>query len=268
MPESRIEHHMLTKVGEGGSAEVYAYGNDRVIKLFRKQVSQQVVQAEWRHARLALSRGIPGPGVVGMVRVGDRIGLTFERCEGPTVLDAVVKSPDEVETVATLFFALQCRIHSCNASGLPPTKDRLERKIRSARGVGAAAKQHALAALDSLPDGTALCHGDFHPRNVVLTAAGPKVLDWLDAGAGDAAMDVARTLLLIEHASQGAVDGTVRQTFRDSYLRHWQREWPDAFERIEQWRYPLAVARLAEAAADAERLILSRYVERIASERV
>ena len=267
MPESRIEHHLLIKVGEGGSAEVYAYGNDRVIKLFRKQVSQQVVQTEWRHARLALAQGIPVPKVIGMVKVSDRMGLAFERCEGPTVLDAVVKSLGEIESVATLFFALQRRIHGCNATDLPSAKVRLEHKIRIARDVGAAAKQHALSAMESLPEGTALCHGDFHPRNVVLTTAGPKVLDWLDASAGDAAMDVARTLLLIEHAAQGAVDGTVRQAFRDSYFRYWQRDWPDAFERIEQWRYPLAVARLSEAVADAERLMLSRYVERIASER-
>lgn len=267
MPESRIERHLLTKIGEGGSAEVYAYGSDRVIKLFRMQVSQQVVEAEWRHTRLALAQGIPAPKVIGMVKVNDRIGLAFERCEGPTVLDAAVKSPGEIESLATLFSTLHRHIHGCNATSLPSAKVRLEHKIRNARGVSPAAKRQALSALESLPGGTDLCHGDFHPRNVVVTAAGPKVLDWLDASAGDAAMDVARTLLLIEHAAQGAVDGTVRQAFRDSYFRYWQRDWPDAFERIEQWRYPLAVARLSEAVADAERLMLSRYVERIALER-
>ena len=40
-----------------------------------------------------------------------------------------------------------------------------------------------LAWLDTLPDGQRFCHGDYHPGNVILTKAGPIVIDWMTAPA-------------------------------------------------------------------------------------
>ena len=251
---------MLTKVGEGASAEIYAYGIDRVIKLFRNQVAQATVELEWRNSQLAHRLGIPGPRAFGMVRAGERLGIAFERCEGPTLLAAVIGDPDASADMADLFFSLQQRMHRCDAAGLPPAKDSTERKIRNAQGIDAAAKEFALAQLRALPDGRALCHGDFHARNVVLTAQGPKVLDWLDAGAGEPSLDVARSLLLIDHASAETVDANTRERFRNRYLQNWQREWPDADERIGRWRYALSVARLSAPVAQAERAKLRQYI--------
>lgn len=253
MTDPHIEHHILNKVAEGGSAEIYTLGEDRVVKLFKRAVSAATVTRELRHTRLAHALGIPCPHAIDMVRVGDRLGIAFERFAGATLLDHAVNGTEQVETLAAEFCGIQEAIHRCDSAGLPPFRTAVETKIGAAPGMPDEMKQQALDALRLLPEGDALCHADFHPRNVVISADGPKVLDWLDAARGDPAADVARTLLLIDHAAPGAVDAERRQAFRAAYVRYWQKTWADADERIGRWVFPLTVARLAEAVSADER---------------
>jgi thiamine kinase-like enzyme len=57
---------------------------------------------------------------------------------------------------------------------------------------------HAVPALEWLPmpfgegDGApVLLHRDLHPQNVILTADGPRIIDWEGAARGPAVADVA-----------------------------------------------------------------------------
>ena len=51
--------------------------------------------------------------------------------------------------------------------------------------------------LQSYPRGTALCHGDFNPTNVIITPKGDwRGIDWSHVRLGDPLADVARTYLL------------------------------------------------------------------------
>jgi Ser/Thr protein kinase RdoA (MazF antagonist) len=48
-----------------------------------------------------------------------------------------------------------------------------------------------------MPDCDRLCHGDFHPMNVLGEASQPIVIDWPNACRGDPAGDVCRSYLLL-----------------------------------------------------------------------
>ncbi len=39
-------------------------------------------------------------------------------------------------------------------------------------------KSKAHTMLNALPDGDFLCHGDFHPDNVMMTSGDPVLIDW------------------------------------------------------------------------------------------
>src|SRR5215472_10876517 len=59
-----------------------------------------------------------------------------------------------------------------------------------------------------------LCHGDFHPINVLGEISRPVVIDWPDACGGDPAADVCRSYLLLRlHAAD------IAEPYLDAYCR-------------------------------------------------
>src|SRR5215210_4707672 len=81
-----------------------------------------------------------------------------------------------------------------------------------------------MATLEALPDGDRLCHGDFHPGNILLGDRGPAVIDWTGATRGDPAGDLARTRLLLQI---GAV-----QEYMPALVRRMQAYGRGAFFRL------------------------------------
>jgi Ser/Thr protein kinase RdoA (MazF antagonist) len=64
-----------------------------------------------------------------------------------------------------------------------------------------------LALIERLPPGDALCHGDLHPGNVIMTAEGPRLVDWSGSVRAPAAYDLAIShILLTELAPEVADD--------------------------------------------------------------
>jgi aminoglycoside phosphotransferase (APT) family kinase protein len=61
-------------------------------------------------------------------------------------------------------------------------------------------REHAVRVLDALPDGDRLCHGDYHPGNVLVAADRVGVIDWANAACGVPEADHARTVLLLRWA--------------------------------------------------------------------
>jgi aminoglycoside phosphotransferase (APT) family kinase protein len=65
--------------------------------------------------------------------------------------------------------------------------------------------------------GDVLLHGDLHPMNVLLSAAGPVVIDWTNGGRGPGALDVADTWLVL--AAAGLKGAPVLAALRGLFLR-------------------------------------------------
>ena len=62
-------------------------------------------------------------------------------------------------------------------SKLPSSRARLEDRIHAAN-LPDVSEKFTLTRLAELPDGDALCHGDFHPLNLFLSDSGAIVIDW------------------------------------------------------------------------------------------
>jgi Ser/Thr protein kinase RdoA (MazF antagonist) len=64
-----------------------------------------------------------------------------------------------------------------------------------------------LALIERLSQGNELCHGDIHPGNVIMTAEGPRLVDWTGTIRGPAALDLAFShIILTEFAPEVADD--------------------------------------------------------------
>lgn len=243
---------LAQRLNVGRHSELYAWQPGRVVKLFQPGYSVQAIEAELQYARKALELGVPTPRAEEIIGINGRSGIVFERCEGPTMFELIRAGAIPVERLAQVFFDVQRAIHCCPQAAFPEMKERLARKIAHARLATAAVKQRALAALLALPSGSALCHGDFHPANVIMSPKGPMVIDWLDAGHADPTLDAARSLLLLRLARAGQVDAKVRAAFVAAYEGCLREAWGGRPELIGRWQLPLAVARLAEAVEETE----------------
>ena len=185
------------------------------------------------------------------------------------MLDAVTRRPWFVRRYANDLAALHARMHDAPGAGLPTLKEGWGFAIeRSSNILGADRAAAVLERLAALPDGDRICHGDMHPGNVLMSAAGPKVIDWMSAKAGPPEADVARTLFLLTGSDvpksyprvQRVLIAGVRQLFARAYLNAYRRLRALDGEMLRAWRLPVFAARLSED-IDEERAALLRKID-------
>lgn len=251
----------------GRNAEIYDWEGGQVLKLFRQGMPLQEAEAEERIARAVAAAGLSVPRVGGLLIVNGRFGLLFERMAGETLLQQLGRQPWKMMQSARLLAELHAEMHTREVPELPSLKQRLERRVRAAPGLQPSQKVALLVRLQELPDGEHLCHGDFHPDNIILAGRGPVIIDWADATRGRPAADLARSSLLLK---AGGLPPGVRMGWLIMLLRGWlHRLYLKRYfeicpgERLEYaaWLPLVAAARLQEN-VPGERRILLNWIER------
>jgi len=235
-------------LGTGKVAEVYAWGDDLALKLYKPGVPKTSAFREAAILSIVEGFGLPAPRVhsVGGELQG-RWGLMMTRAEGQPFATALMTSPPNQAHIAALA-ALHRQIHDVVATQLPSLKARLRANIGRAPLLDAARKARLLAQLAALPDGDRLCHGDFHPWNVLGTPEHATVIDWLDATSDVPAADVCRSYVLIASASAPMAE-TYVETYAELTGLNPSEVW--------RWRAVIAGARLAEGVPDEEASLLA-----------
>ena len=76
-----------------------------------------------------------------------------------------------------------------------------------------------LALIERLAPGTGLCHADFHPGNVIMTADGPRLIDWAGTVRVPAAYDLAICHLLLSELVSEIVDDPARPRAVDAAMQ-------------------------------------------------
>ena len=104
----------------------------------------------------------------------------LSRLDGPTLLQLLRTRAMTPEQAGAILAALSISVHN---TPTPPDVISLRDLIRALlHSPGNLLPKHlatgVLALLESLPPGDGLCHGDLHPGNVIMTAEGPRLIDW------------------------------------------------------------------------------------------
>lgn len=252
-------------IGKGRTADIFAWGDDCVLKLFHSDFDTGHVEYEASIARIVHASGAASPALIETVEVEGRRGLVYERVHGPSLAGVLRHKPWQLPRLARTFARLQASMHRRTAPELPPQRRRLTQKIDAASPLPASLKEAALQSLSLLPDGDALCHGDFHPENVIMSPGGPVIIDWIDATRGNPLADVARTSLLLNTASlylpAGIRSVTARfliASFRKLYLAHYLRITATTPGLLKAWSLPVTAARLEEGIVEEEDWLLAR----------
>jgi aminoglycoside phosphotransferase (APT) family kinase protein len=178
------------RIGTGRSADVFDIGGGRVLRTYRDGRPAESVAREAEVMAHARAHGVPVPEVFEV----SGADIVMERVSGPTMLGVLTRRPWLLWSHARMLAHLHARVHAVPAlpwlrpsfsPGQPPGP---------AEAAPAPPSAPPAARTGSAP---VLLHCDLHPQNVILTADGPRVIDWEGAAQGPAMADIVMTWTII-----------------------------------------------------------------------
>lgn len=200
------------KLGEGATAEVYAWGAGRVVKLFKAGIPHRICMHEARMTRAIFAAGALAPEVFEEATIDGRAGLVMERLDGPTLMQATKsKVVSYAEAGAILAERLYLVHGTPPPSDVPVLRDYMVSSLRRARdALSNSVAAGILALIDRLPPRDGLCHGDPNPGNLIMTTEGPKLIDWIAAMRAPAVLDLASAHVVLTELAPHIADDPER----------------------------------------------------------
>ena len=255
MADGLIAPPGLTPLAEGREAQVFVRADGNVVKVMRSANQEARVRREAAALQALADRGHLAPAFVETTEVAGRPALVTERVSGDDLLARLSKKPWLVLKVAGTLGRAHAAMHDHLAPDtLPDLRDELAQYIQSAKALPEHHATAALKRLRALPTGDRLCHGDYHPQNVLGTLKDPVIIDWGDASRGAPAADVARTLLLLRMgelppdtpAPMRALTAVGRAMLARRYLAVYRHQAVEKPSQLDDWLFVRAAARFNE----------------------
>jgi aminoglycoside phosphotransferase (APT) family kinase protein len=241
--------------GKGTWAKVYRNGDVAVKHFYNAPID--IVEKEAGNQAFAHSAGLPVPAVRGVRQLGDgTIALDMAFISGKLLMRFGMNK-DEMREMFNTLVKLQNEVHSVFAADLPRVAERFKERIQHhSMNLDGQAKERLLALLSNLDKGCVnLCHGDFHPLNVMFDGERHWIIDWTDAGAGSPLIDACRVYLLARCVLSSSA--------ADMYLQCYCREAKVGQKEVLAWLPIWAALRLAaEKISWRERFLLRKIVDK------
>ena len=198
------------KIGEGVFAEVYAWAPGQVVKLARQGIPPWAMQHEAQMTRAVFAADGPAPEVLGEVTLEGRFGIVLPRFDGPTLQQATPAGTITPERAGAILATLGLAVHKTTPPpGALSLRQAVDARLRFAGNVFPERLITAVLALaEQRAEEDVLCHSDLRPANVIMTAQGPRLIDWLGATRAPAAYELAQCHVLLSELDPAHADGT------------------------------------------------------------
>ena len=259
-----MDKKLAAPIAFGRTAEIYAWDEGKVIKLYYDWFSPEAVGYEARLATMVHSSGLSTPAVGEIVEVNGRTGLIYERVAGAALFEVMPQKPWTILHYGRRMAELHVEMHSRTITlEITRQRQRLAEKIEQATALPDKLRTRSLAALATMPDGDQLCHGDFHPANVLATPQGEVIIDWIDATRGNPLADLARSSIIAQgvaatEQTTSPIEKLFVRLFHAIYLRRYFALRPAGREEYGRWLPIVAAARLSENIPEVEAWLLAQ----------
>lgn len=240
-----------TELVRRGNKVVYDLG-DKIAKVFNETKPVSDVFNEALNLARINECGIRSPKALEVTKLeGDEAGwaLITTKVPGVTLAEKIEAEPQRFGEYLEQFVDLQIEIHGYTSPLLNRQGDKYARMINSLEAINATTRYNLLERLDGLKKGTAVCHGDFNPSNVIVSEDGTlSVCDWAHATQGAPAADVAMTYLLFSLTSKEQAE---------AYLDIYCERADMAKQIVRQWLPVIAASELARKRKVNEKFLMS-----------
>lgn len=239
-------------IAKGNTAEIYLYDN-KIVKLFKEYLPDTEAMNETKKQKYAYSCGLQVPNVFEVIKIQNRQAIIMGHVKGDNIGDLLLNNLNDAEYYINICVNEQKKIHSIcvNTDEIESMRGRLERQIKSLHKWDEKQKGNILNKLHSIKFEPKLCHGDFHPFNLILSKSNVNIIDWVDASSGDIRADVFRTYVLY---AQSHIE------LAEMYLQIYCNNTDLTRDEIFQWAPIISAARFSERVSSQNEVNLSRLL--------
>jgi uncharacterized protein (TIGR02172 family) len=184
-------------IGVGNTASIYEWEDGKALKLFHQGYPDTAVEKEYHNAMAIRDMNFAKPRAYEIISYEDRKGIIYDKLKGEALLDWILRTGD-LQECAMIMAKLHKEILQNHISNVPCYKDFLKHHVSNTL-LTLEDQKELLHRIDQLPEGNTLCHGDFHPANIILSEGCTYVIDFMNICHGDYLYDIARTVYLIEY---------------------------------------------------------------------
>ena len=178
---------------------------EKLVKSFDTSYSKSDILNEALNQARVEETSLNIPKILAVTVVDGRWAIVRELIEGETLESLMKKHPEKEDEYLNFFVDLQIRMSKERVPLLGHLRDKMHMKISSS-AYPATVRYDLHMRLDGLPRHNKLCHGDFQPSNIIITADGtPYIVDWSHATQGNGSADAARTYLIFKLQGKDAL---------------------------------------------------------------
>ena len=237
-------------IAERGKKTIYRDG-DKCIKVFSEDYSKSDILNEALNQARIEETGLNIPKIHEVTMIDGKWAIISDFIEGKTLAELMEENPDKIDEYMDRFVDIQIEIQSKRSPLLTKLKSKMNRKI-SMTSLDATTRYELHTRLEGLPKHTKICHGDFDPSNVIITADDKAyVLDWAHVTQGNASADVARTYLLFCLED--------KKDLAEKYLNIFCKKTDTAKQYVQKWM-PIVAASQSVKGNEKEREFLLGWV--------
>ncbi len=226
---------------------VYRDGN-LAVKVFDSDYSKADVLNEALNQARVEETSLNVPKLQEVTKLDGKWAIVSDFISGKTLAALMEENPDKYDQYLEQFVDLQLLVQRQTCPMLNKLKEKMNRKI-SQSGLDATTRYELHTRLEGMPTHNKLCHGDFDPKNIIITEGGETyILDWAHATQGNASADAARTYLLFWLA--GDIDGA------EKYLKLFCQKSDTAKQYVQKWIPIVAASQSVKGKAEEREFLL------------
>lgn len=193
-------------IGKGYAGTVYRLNDDLILKLYNEGITRDLVDKEKSNAEKAFLNGIPTAVSYDVVRHGNQFGIIFEMMNAKNLAEVFAAEPQNFDSIVRREAQFLRKLHKTPfaSSTLPAMKDNYKWHLsRTTEFLSPEEIQILCSLVDEIPDRETFLHGDFHPKNIMVSNGEFILIDMTDVALGHPIFDLMCVLFSCRYSTWG-----------------------------------------------------------------